>query len=148
MNAKRALMGSLVFASLVGGLFVPNASARPGFRAVVAEQFKLADKDGKIDSVTCQYCHANAGGGPPWNKWGDAVREQIKGDAKGNISDALYLALKANKDSDGDGYPDALEVVAKTMPGDETSKPTQSIAALEDELAKIGGLDAFKAKTK
>jgi hypothetical protein len=148
MNAKRALVGSLVFASLIGGLIVPNASARPGFRAVVAEQFKLADKDGKIDSITCQYCHTNPGGGGSWNKWGTAVREQLKGDAKGNITDALYLALKADQDSDGDGYADALEVVAKTMPGDEKSKPTATVAALEEELKKMGGVDAFKTKAK
>lgn len=145
MNAKRVWVGSLVFVAILGALAIPKASARPAYRSVVAEQFKLADKDGKIDSVTCQYCHQNAGGGAPWNAWGNTVRSQMA-EAKGKLSDALYLGLKANKDSDGDGYADALEVVAKTLPGDEKSKPTQSVAALEEELKQMGGVDAFKAK--
>lgn len=43
---------------------------------------------------------------------------------------------------------DALEVIAETMPGDEKSEPTPTVAALEEELKKLGGVDAFKSKIK
>ena len=68
------------------------------------------------------------------------------GEAKRNISDALYLVLKANKDSDADGYSDTLEIVANTLPGDKASKPTKTVKVLEAELKALGGVDKFKAK--
>ena len=138
------LLGGMVIAALC----IPFASARPAYRAVAIEQLKLADKDGKADNVGCNYCHQAASGGRNWNKWGDAVKAQLAGDAKGNVGDALYLALKADKDSDGDGYTDVLEVVAKTFPGDEKSKPEKPKADLEKMLKDMGGVDAFKPKMK
>ncbi|NJK43756.1 MAG: hypothetical protein HC933_05260 [Pleurocapsa sp. SU_196_0] len=137
----------LAFLATVGIVAVPVATARPGYVAAVTELFKLADKDGK-STVTCQYCHQNARGGPPWNAFGDAVRAQFAGEAKRNINDALYLTLKADKDSDEDGYKDVLEVVAKTTPGDAASKPEKKVEELEAELKALGGVDAFKPAAK
>jgi hypothetical protein len=125
---------------------VPNATARSAYRQVAIEQLKLMpDKDGK-QSVGCQYCHTAAFGGGSWNTFGNAVRTAYLGDAQRNISQALYLTLKANKDSDGDKYPDALEVFAKTMPGDATSKPSKSVAVLQKEFKAKGGVDQYKPK--
>jgi hypothetical protein len=144
MKAVHVLLGGLV----VTAVCVPFASARPAYRTQAIEQLKLADKDGKADSVSCAYCHQAASGGRNWNKWGDAIKAQLAGDAKGNIGDALYLALKADKDSDGDGFTDVLEVVAKTLPGDEKSKPDKSKEDLAKMLKDMGGVDAFKPKAK
>jgi hypothetical protein len=119
-------------------------SARSEFLPVLIEQLHLSATG--ASRVGCQYCHVSQFGGAPWNKFGTAVRANYNGEAKRDISKALYLTLKADKDSDGDGVNDVLEVVAKTMPGDEKSKPTQTKAALEAELKKLGGVDYFKAK--
>jgi hypothetical protein len=119
---------------------VPNASARPAYRQVVTSQFKLTSQ------VGCQYCHVAAYGGAAWNGFGNAVRSSYLGGANRNIAQALYLTLKANKDSDGDKYPDALEVFAKTMPGSATSKPSKTVAVLQKEFAAKGGVDQYKPK--
>lgn len=116
--------------------------ARPPYRLQAIQQFGLvADKDSNR-TVTCQYCHVNAGGGAPWNDFGNNVRSNFKG----NISEALYEALKAMKDSDGDGYADVLEVFAGTWPGNPDSKPLATPEALMERLQKAGGLDIFKPK--
>jgi hypothetical protein len=125
-------------------LCVPLASARPAFRQATADLFNLK-KDGQPD-LTCQFCHVNAGGGASWNKFGDAVRTKIRGDAAGNVSQALYLVVKDAKDSDGDGYADGLEVFAKTLPGDDKSKPEKAVADLQKDYDAKGGADQYKPK--
>jgi hypothetical protein len=104
-----------------------------------------AVQDGK-GAIGCTYCHTSPSGGGSWNKFGQAMRDLYFGDAKRNVGNMLYLTLKANKDSDGDKYTDVLEIVAKTLPGDASSKPSKTVAALEAELKALGGVDAFKAK--
>ena len=135
MKPVHWLAGSL---SLVA-LGLSFAGAKPSFISVTATQYKLS-----ASSVTCQYCHTNPAGGAPWNKFGDALKASLKGAASGNVSTGLYLVLKANKDADGDGYSDALEVFAKTLPGDAKSKPTKAKATLEAEFKKAGGVDQYK----
>ena len=143
---KPAHAFAVTVAAIVALIALPNASARPAYRQVAIDQLKLApDKDG-TQSVGCQYCHAAAFGGGSWNAFGDAVRSAFTGAANRNINQALYLTLKASKDSDGDGYPDALEVYAKTMPGDAKSKPSKAVAALQAAFKKAGGVDQYKPK--
>ena len=125
-------------------LFAPLASARPAFRQAAADLLDYK-KDGQ-PTITCQFCHVNAGGGAPWNKFGDAVRAKIRGDAKGNINEALYMVIKDDKDSDGDGYADGLEVFAKTLPGDEKSKPEKAVADLKKQYDAKGGAEQYKPK--
>lgn len=130
-----ALSAALVLAV---GMFAPT-SARNAYRLQAIQQYQ-------VTSMNCQYCHQAASGGGNWNKFGQAMREIYLGTAKRDIGVTLYEVLKANKDSDGDGYSDVLEVVAKTLPGDEKSKPTKTVAALEAELKALGGVDHFKKK--
>jgi hypothetical protein len=146
MNANKALGLSVLVlgAALVGSM----AGARPAYRQLAAEQFKLLDKDGKFDSLTCQYCHTTERGGPSWNPFGELISVQFFGKAEKKLADALYLTLAANKDSDEDGYTDVLEVVAKTLPGDAKSKPEQKLEELEAMLKDMGGVDTFKPKAK
>lgn len=143
MNTVRVLTVILVCTAVA----VPLASARGGYRVVATDLFRLDKKDGQ-PTITCQFCHQNPNGGAPWNKWGETVREQFFGAANKDIAQALYLALKARKDSDGDGYDDVLEVLAKTRPGDPNSKPSSPKDTLEAELKAWGGVDSYKPKPK
>ncbi len=135
-------LGSLAVAAL---LLAPYANAKNSYRIAAQAQFKLLSADGKGE-IGCIYCHASPSGGGSWNKFGSALRDLYFGAAKRNIGTALYQSLKAGKDSDGDKYSDVLEVVAKTLPGDASSKPTKTVAALTAELKAMGGVDAFKPK--
>ncbi len=136
------VLGFTVAVVLVG---LPFAGARSDYFLVVGEQLKLKS-DKTFNTAGCQYCHQSKFGGAPWNKFGDGVREAFFGDARRDISEALYLVLKAGKDSDGDGVKDVLEVIAKTLPGDAKSKPTKPVATLEAELKAMGGVEVFKKK--
>jgi hypothetical protein len=129
-----------VSAALVVIATLTPTSARNAYRLQAIQQYKLSATTG------CVYCHINPSGGANWNNFGKSLDVLYVGDAKRDISQALYLILKANKDSDGDSFSDTLEVVAKTNPGDAASKPTKTVAALEAELKKLGGVDAFKPK--
>jgi mono/diheme cytochrome c family protein len=129
-----------VSAALVAVATLTPTSAKNAYRLQAIQQYKLPATTG------CVYCHISTSGGANWNNFGKSLDALYVGDAKRDISQALYLILKANKDSDGDTFSDTLEVVAKTNPGDAASKPTKTIAVLEAELKKLGGVDAFKPK--
>lgn len=141
MRATRLLVLAVPLVVVAGSV----AGARREFFNQLLTQFHLEEHQATKDTG-CQYCHVNKFGSAPWNKFGDAVRAHYQGDAKNDISQALYLRLKDNKDADGDGYADVLEVVAKTFPGDAKSKPTKTAAQLRADLTKLGGVDYFKAK--
>lgn len=121
-------------------LALPIALGRPPYRLAAIQQLHLVpDKDG-TRTVTCQFCHVNPGGGPPWNPFGELVRSNFRG----NINQALYDALSAMKDSDGDGYVDVLEVFAGTWPGNPDSKPLVDPAFLKANFEKAGGMQLYK----
>ncbi len=145
MKFKPAHLLGLSTLAIAAMVLSPLANAKNGYRLAAQEQYKLLDKDGKGE-VGCIYCHAGPNGGSSWNKFGQQLRDLYFGDAKRNVGDMLYLGLKANKDSDGDGYADVLEIVAKTLPGDDKSKPTKSVKDLEADLKKLGGVEIFKPK--
>ena len=110
-------------------------SAFPAYRSQVVQQFKLSDA-----RVGCTYCHVSASGGPAWNPFGQAVQSKLTGD----IGATLLAVLSANQDADGDGYSDALEVFAGTLPGDQASAPLVNVAALQAAFDKSGGVTQFK----
>ncbi|GAO74815.1 thrombospondin type 3 repeat-containing protein [Meiothermus ruber] len=121
---------------------VPLVQARGPYRLQAIAQFNLVADSGDVRTVTCQYCHVGPNGGAPWNAFGNQVRANFKG----SIGEALYEALKAMKDSDGDGYIDVLEVFAGTLPGDASSKPLVTAQFLMQNLEKAGGVDIYKPK--
>lgn len=121
---------------------IPFVQARGPYRLQVITQFNLVADRGDVRTVTCQYRHVSANGGAPWNAFGNEVRANFKG----SIGDALYEALKAMKDSDGDGYADVLEVFAGTLPGDASSKPLVTPQFLMQSLEKAGGVDIYKPR--
>lgn len=126
---------------VLGATAIPFVSARPAHRLQAIAQLGLVP-----EKVTCQYCHVNAGGRAPWNAFGENVRAEWNGAGNKVFADALYLALKARKDSDADGYDDVLEVVAQTLPGNKDSLPNIPKDTLEAELKAWGGVDRYKAK--
>jgi hypothetical protein len=131
---------------LGAALFIGRAHAVPEYLGVLLTQYRL-NGDAVAQGARCQYCHVYEDGSVPWNAFGDRVHDALFDTGNDlNIGNALYTALKDNADSDGDGYTDVLEVVAKTLPGDANSKPTKSVAELEAELKALGGVDAFKPR--
>lgn len=127
---------SLVLLGIAAMALIPMAIARPGYRTAVVAQYSL------VPTTACTYCHVNAGGGPSWNAFGN----ELKANFKGNIGEALFETLKAMKDSDGDGYADALEAFAGTLPGDKDSKPNVTPESLMANFTKAGGVDIYKPK--
>ncbi len=143
MKTTHGLIG---LAAILALFAMPLASARPGYRSQLIQQFALTpDKDGKA-SVTCAYCHSQPSGGQGWNKYGELVRSQMKGDAKGDVSVALYLSVKAAKDSDGDGYSDGAEIFVGTLPGDPDNKPLVEAETAQERFVKAGGAEIYNPK--
>lgn len=127
------------------------ALAMPQFRRQAAQQLHF-DQDNPLWQydrrvMACSYCHVSESGGAPWNSFGQALQAQFQADAgqgqKSRFPQVLYDLLKAEKDSDGDGYADALEVFARTQPGDAGSRPPQPVAELEKAFAAAGGVGQY-----
>ncbi len=129
----------LVATALVIGCFgfsqLSSVSAFGSYRSQLVTQFKLVDA-----RVGCQYCHVDAGGGAPWNAFGQRVQNNLSG----NIAKALYDSLADKADSDGDGYTDMLEVFAGSLPGNKDSAPLVAVKTLEVAFEKAGGLEQYK----
>lgn len=136
-------------------LAAPVALAMPRYRtqAIVQFHYDVGNPLWELDRrvMACTFCHVNAGGGAPWNPFGAAVQAGFKADAEAGqhskFPDVLYAVLKADGDADGDGYPDALEVFAHTLPGDPMSKPAQPLAELQAEFAVAGGVGQYAPAT-
>lgn len=124
--------------------------AMPQFRLQAIQQLHydkldpLWEYSGKV--MSCTFCHVNKGGGAPWNVFGQALQKGFQANPKSNFSEVLFTVLSANGDSDGDGYPDAIEVFANTLPGDPTSHPDKPLAELEREFAAAGGVAMYAPK--
>ena len=122
------------------------ARAVPEYLGILLDQFGLQHDQTAI-TAQCTYCHVNSDGSVPWNAFGDRVHVALfEPESRYNLALSLYRVLEQDKDSDGDGYTDVLEVVAKTLPGDAASKPKPSVAELSARLEKLGGVKIFKPK--
>jgi hypothetical protein len=143
----RVLVVFIVISSLIAGLGISaSVSARSGFDPVMYKQLKLEDRVGTaLEKSSCQLCHMNARGGAPWNPFGLAIG---KFRAKRlPIDKAVFEALKLEVDVDTDGFGDALEVFAGTMPGDANSKPLETLEVLQSKFDAAGGVTQY-APTK
>jgi|GEM_PF-2007209 len=139
----RKLLVPLLFLASSGGVLLEQAAARPPYRTQAIVQFHLEADPAKKGTTGCTYCHVNARGGAPWNAFGQTVKRAFSENPRAFIPDALYGALKFDADSDKDGYTDALEVFALTLPGDATSKPSESVAALKKRFDAAGGVEQY-----
>jgi hypothetical protein len=144
----RVLFVFIVISSLISGLIAGSSlvSARSSFDPVMYKQLKLEDRVGTaLEKSSCQLCHMNARGGAPWNPFGLAIG---KFRAKRlPIDKAVFEALKLEADMDKDGFTDALEVFAGTMPGDANSKPGETLEVLKSKFDAAGGVTQY-APTK
>jgi hypothetical protein len=126
---------------IIGFACLSSALAFPSYRLQAIKQLKLEpDKADGTMVVGCVLCHVNPEGGDPWNAFGQRVQAKLDGD----FVKTLFLVLSELRDSDGDGYNDALEIFAKTFPGDAKSKPSIKLEDLQKEFEKGGGLEQFK----
>jgi hypothetical protein len=137
MNSRIFLMiGACILA-----LSTAPTLAFPSYRLQAIKQFKLEpDKADGTMVVGCVLCHVNVEGGDPWNAFGQRVQAKLDGD----FAKTLLTVLSELRDSDGDGYNDALEIFAKTLPGDAKSVPSQKPEELQAAFEKGGGLEQFK----
>lgn len=141
---KPALLGLGLL--LAGG----SVFAMPQFRLTAIVQLHYDKLDplwqysGKV--MGCTFCHVNKGGGAPWNVFGQALQKGFQTSPKSNFGEVLFTVLSANGDSDGDGYPDAIEVFAHTLPGDPASHPDRPLAELQQEFDAAGGVAMYAPK--
>ena len=133
-------------------LAAPAALALPKYRMQAITQFHLDDGSGlaALDRrvMACSYCHVKETGGAPWNPFGEAIRATFKANAeaggRAKFPEVLYTLLESGADADGDSYPDALEVWAKTLPGDAASKPSEALEVVQARFEAAGGVGQFK----
>lgn len=140
-----------IYLLLLLPLLAAPALAMPKFRLAAIQQFHydtgnpLWEYDKRV--MACTYCHVEPTGGAPWNSFGQSLQAQFAADAaqgKNNkFPQVLYDLLRAEKDADADGYPDALEVFAHTLPGDASSKPEQPLDELQKEFDAAGGVEQY-----
>lgn len=77
---------------------------------------------GAVDSKACNLCHAGDTNKNSLNSFGKDLQAALKASADHRVTPALIRTLDS-KDSDGDGWPNASEFAADTLPGDPASKP-------------------------
>lgn len=140
LTFSRVLALALLLTSIAP--FAATVTARPAYNAIMTFQYDLRE-DKELRS-TCLYCHTERDGGDLWNSFGELMREVFREEGNRRVPETLYETLKRDKDSDGDGYRDILEVIGKSFPGNAKSKPAVSIEELEKKLEAMGGVDAFK----
>jgi hypothetical protein len=122
-------------------LSTAQALAFNSYRLQAIKQLKLEpDRADGTRVVGCVLCHVNADGGDPWNAFGQRLQAKLDGD----FAKTLLTVLSELRDSDGDGYNDALEIFAKTFPGDAKSVPGMKLEELQQAFEKGGGLEQFK----
>ncbi|UQN07440.1 hypothetical protein [Deinococcus sp. QL22] len=147
VQEKHVLGGILTFLVLA----TPAALALPKYRLQAIAQFHLDDGSGlaALDRrvMSCSYCHVKESGGAPWNPFGEAIRATFKANAeaggKAKFPEILAILLESGADADGDTYPDALEVWAKTLPGDAASTPTEPLETVQAGFQAAGGMEQF-----
>lgn len=112
----------LAMVTFLGVIGPQHASALPTFPPVVTATYKL--KPGGILSkavANCTFCHV-AQGPPKRNPYGTDLEAALKQAQTKTLTSDILKSIE-NKDSDGDGFTNAAEIAADTLPGDSSSKP-------------------------
>jgi hypothetical protein len=152
MKLTTTKMLTLTLLSL-SGLLLGVSQAKNTYRLAAITQYKLSpDTDDGTRLTLCTYCHVNNSGNKPWNPFGINLQSTFRNETDTGLSntvrikDALYKVLAKKLDSDNDGYYDALEVFAKTFPGNDSSKPSTEAAKLEAQFKDAGGFAQYKVE--
>ncbi|MFC4455382.1 hypothetical protein [Deinococcus sonorensis] len=147
LPALCALLGPLVLA-------VPRTLALPTYRRQAA-QLMHYDQDTPLWAldrrvVPCTFCHVEVTGGPPWNVFGEEIRAAFTADARAGrhrpFPQVLQDLLASGADADRDGYADVLEVFARTLPGDPSSRPGEPPEQVMAAFEHAGGMRLYQAK--
>ncbi|HLI49578.1 MAG TPA: DUF2231 domain-containing protein [Chthonomonas sp.] len=99
-----------------------NAWARPQFPPIVIETYHLAPGSTDYNAAkNCTLCHVPSGP-PERNPYGKDVKRALERAGATMLTPAILHSID-NLDSDGDGYTNAQEFAADTLPGDPNSHP-------------------------
>lgn len=134
---KLYLCGALLLALLASFGTPQTALARPDILAAWRGVYTQSTSD----DVNCRLCHANAGGGSPWNPYGWSIRQQIED--QGKSFEEAFAAVEA-LDADSNGKTNLEEIRANVQPG---WKPGANIVTAADATTQtvtaptIGRLD-------
>ncbi|SMB96247.1 hypothetical protein [Deinococcus hopiensis] len=146
-------VGVRTLGGLLAGLVAlsaPVALSMPRYRLTAAHQLgydkgdPLWEYSGKV--MPCTTCHTRPQGGQGWNPFGESLRAGFREQPGAKFGAVLYSVLQKKADADGDGYPDALEFYAHTLPGDPKSLPARPLAGLQAEFEQAGGLKQYTPK--
>ncbi len=111
---RRYALPLISVCALVSLLLTPKAAwAKPEILAA----WKAFYPQSKSGDVGCQLCHANSGGGSPWNAYGWSVRQGVVDQGK-SFEDA-FKAVEA-LDADNNGKTNLQEINASVQPGWKT----------------------------
>ena len=118
LSSRSACLSLLVVLGLVS--LVLRANALPTFPPVVTDAYH-PKTGGNVAShaQSCQLCHTAP---PKLNVYGADVKNALQAAHTKTLTPAILHSLDT-KDSDGDGFDNATEFVADTLPGDTASKP-------------------------
>lgn len=142
-------------AALLAGLVVlaaPAALALPKYRVQAAQQLghdkgdPLWQLSGRV--MPCVTCHTRPQGGQGWNAFGESLRAGFRERPTAKFGAVLYAVLEKEADADGDGFPDALEFHARTLPGDPNSRPSRPLRDLQAEFGEAGGLNLYRPRAE
>ncbi|PTA68852.1 hypothetical protein [Deinococcus arcticus] len=153
LRVAAGVLGALVLAAPA---LVSPALALPKYRTQAAPQLHLTEGNAlwALDRrvMPCTYCHVDPTGGPAWNPFGQALQQTFATEAAAGrhltFPQALHTLLAAGTDADEDRYADALEVFAKTLPGDPDSKPETPVDELTTAFEKAGGVTQYQPLKK
>ena len=108
----------LFVATAAAVLVLPSSSmARPAYGTNWAAAYPSSNSMANVVSgttTTCQLCHANAGGGQPWNGYGWAMRGEILGGASAAAAIANVEALDSA--ANPGGVANVGELAASAQP--------------------------------
>jgi hypothetical protein len=103
------------------------AHAKPTFGNIVKTAYELKDGS-KVMTAGCNLCHTQA---PTVNSYGKTLKAALA-QVKAKELTAAILHATDKDDSDADGFTNATEIKADTLPADTASKPTGSPDAVKE----------------
>jgi len=139
---------ALLTASVAFVTCVPVVFALPKYREQTIRQLHYEGPLWSRKTMECTFCHVKRAGGAPWNAFGEAIKAGFREAPKAGFDEVLFAVLSKQLDSDADGYTDALEVFARTLPGDAKSKPAEGVQELERRLDAAGGVQQYRPKDR
>ena len=136
---------SLLLCIALVGLFPVSAPAFPQFLTVVKTTYSVKT-GGVLDSKRCAVCHADPAGGGAVNPYGKDVKAFLKATGNKPLTGEGLHSLDL-KDSDGDGFANADEFKADTLPGDAASHPDKKPDLPTKTVGSEGEVSPFDLKT-